>query len=434
MIRSIALILLLSSLCSPQTKSGASSAGKAGAQTFSLGKVRASGSKRFPEGDIVKATGLKPGATVTGDDLKQAASRLAQCGVFKEVRFSFDGVSADYAVVDADQLVPATFENFVWFSDAELAQRVHGSVPLFNGNVPLTGDLPDQISAVLDSILKQKGIPGHATSMMQGTLAGQLQTLQFKIDGIDAKITEIRFPGSAPERTPLLQAASKLLVGEDYLRSTVAETINRNAPSVYGKLGFLKAQFGSPKPVILKDDAKQPVVAVEVPVQEGDQYTFAALSWTGAIMVPTPELAKGIDLKPGAPADTTQLAKGIAAVKQLYGAKGYMYAQVRSTATLDTEKHTATFNLEVKEGPLYHMGKLEIQGLEPQRAQLVQKVWELHPGDVYDASYPPSFLKNHPRELSALNGWAARFTQTIHDDTHVVDLSVKFDKFQREAK
>ena len=434
MIHSIALILLLSSLCFPQTKTSSTSSGRAGPQTFSLGKVHAIGSKRFPEADIIKATGLKPGATVTGDDLKQAANRLAQCGLFKEVRFSFDGVSADYAVVDAEELVPATFENFVWFSDAELVERVHHSVPLFNGSVPLTGNLAEQIIAVLDSILKQKGIEGHATSMMQGTLAGQLQSLQFQIDGIEAKITEIRFPGAAPDRTPLLQAATKLLVGQDYLRSTVGATIDRNAPRVYGKLGFLKAQFGAPKPVVLKDDARQPEIAVEVPVQEGDQYTFAALNWSGASMVPTAELAKGIDLKPGTPADTTQLGKGISAVKELYGAKGYMYAQVRSTATLDAEKHTATFNLEVKEGPLYHMGKLEIQGLEPERTQLVQKVWELHQGDVYDASYASTFLKKHPRELAALNGWAARFTQTIHDDTHVVDLSLKFEKFQQEAK
>jgi hypothetical protein len=80
------------------------------------------------------------------------------------------------------------------------------------------------------------------------------------------------------------------------------------------------------------------------------------------------------------------------------------------------------------------MGKLEIQGLEPERTQLVRKVWGLHEGDVYDASYPPGFLKKHPRELAALDGWAARFTQTINDDTHVVDLSFKFEKFQREAR
>jgi hypothetical protein len=43
-------------------------------------------------------------------------------------------------------------------------------------------------------------------------------------------------------------------------------------------------------------------------------------------------------------------------------------------------------------------------------------------------------MKKHPRELNALDGWAPHYTQTIHDDTHVVDLSLKFEKFQREAR
>jgi outer membrane protein insertion porin family len=337
-------------------------------------------------------------------------------------------------VVDAEQVVPATFENFIWFSDTELVEGVHAAIPLFKGSVPLTGDLADQITAALDSMLKQKGIAGHAVSMMQGTLSGQLQHMQFKVEGIDVKITEVRFPGASPDHTRLLQAATKVLIGEDYLRSNVAETVKRSAPGVYGRLGFLKAQFGAPKPVILQDDSSHAAIALEIPVQEGDQYTFAALTCTGASMVPSVELERNIGLKAGAVADTGQLARGIAAVKDLYGSKGYMYAQVRSTAVLDAEKHTARFNLEVKEGPIYHMGKLEIQGLEPERTQLVRKVWGLREGDVYDASYPPGFLKKHPRELAALDGWAARFTQTINDDTHVVDLSFKFEKFQREAR
>ncbi|HLJ28135.1 MAG TPA: hypothetical protein VKY85_15595 [Candidatus Angelobacter sp.] len=43
-------------------------------------------------------------------------------------------------------------------------------------------------------------------------------------------------------------------------------------------------------------------------------------------------------------------------------------------------------------------------------------------------------MTKHPRELAALNGWAPRYTQTIHDDTHVVDLTLKFERFQREAR
>lgn len=180
----------------------------------------------------------------------------------------------------------------------------------------------------------------------------------------------------------------------------------------------------------MKDDPLQPAVAVEVSVQEGDQYLFSGANWTGASAIPGADLAKTIDLKPGHPADTTQLAKDIAAAKELYGTKGYMYAQVRSTAALDLEKRTAVFNLDVNEGPLYHMGKLELLNLDAGRAGLVRQVWEMHEGDVYDSTYAKTFLKKHPHDLASLNGWAARFTQTIHDDTHVVDLSLKFEKLQ----
>src|SRR5215470_2994570 len=403
-------------------------------QTFTLKKVSSSGSKRFTEADVVRATGLKPGSTVSADDLKQAAARLGESGVFAQVSYRFNGETADYTVVDAAQFVPVTFENFIWFSDNDLIQRVHISVPLFNGAVPFAGNLVDQVSASLDVILKEKGIHGHATSMMHGKLAGQIQSMQYHIDGVDVKIAEIKFAGAAPDHGLLLKEAIKKVAGENYLQSSFAEVIQLNTPQVYGKLGFLKAQFGTPKPVLVKDDPVQPIVVVEIPVQEGDQYTFSAASWTGANAIPVAELEKTIDLKPGAPADTTQLARDIARAKEIYGTKGYMNAQVKSTANLDNEKHTAVFNLAVNEGPLYYMGKLEIQVPDAERAELVRRTWGMHEGDIYDASYVKTFMIKHPRELASLAGWAPRYTQTIHDDTHFVDLLLKFEKFQREAK
>jgi outer membrane protein assembly factor BamA len=428
----IAVSLLISASFA-QTKPDPHAAGSS-APTFVLKKVICSGSKRFPETDIIKSTGLKLGSRVTADELQQAAARLGQSGVFSQVSYRFDGESATFSLMDAEQLAPSTFENFVWFPDADLVQRVHDSVPLFNGSVPLSGNLADQVSAALDSILKQKGIQGHTASMMAGKLAGQLQAVQYRIDGVSVKIAEIRFPGADPSRVPLLMEAIKKPAGEDFQETFFAGAVKLNGSPVYGKLGFLRAQFGVPKAVILKDDVAQPSVAVEVPVQEGDQYTFQSANWSGVNAVPIAELSKTIDLKVGAPADTTHLANNLAAAKELYGTKGYMNAQVKSTATLDNEKRTAVFNLEVSEGPLYRMGQLEVHGPDSERAELVRKVWEMREGDVYDSSYVKTFLKKHPKDLASLAGWAIHFTQTIHDDTHVVDLSLKFEKFQPEAR
>ena len=427
--RSGVFILLLSAICAAQTKAPASAP-----QSFALSKVTTSGSKRFAEADIVKATGLKVGGRVTADDLKQAADRLGQSAVFAQASYSFNGETADFTVVDAEQFVPASFENFIWFSDADLIQLVHSSVPLFLGDLPLAGNLSDQVAVVLDAILKEKGIQGHTLSALQSSPAGQPLAMQFHIEGVSENIAEIRFPGAAPERLPRLQAAVKGLLGAKYFKSPVAEQVKRAVSPIYGKLGYLKAQVGSTKAVILKDDPAQPAVAVEVSIQEGDAYTFAGVNWTGVNAIPPTELAQVINLKPGTPADTTQLGGGVAAAKHIYETKGYMLALVKATATLDPEKRTAVFNLIVDEGSLYHMGKLEVQNLDPARAALVQRVWEIHEGDVYIADYVNTFLTKHPVELAVLDGWTSRYTQTVHDDTHVVDLVLKLEKIRADAK
>jgi outer membrane protein assembly factor BamA len=428
------LLLLLSATCVAQTTPASPQPANRLPQSYALHKITTSGSKRFAEADIIQATGLKAGSIVTADDLKQAGDRLGQSSVFAQVSYRFDGETADFTVADAEQFVPASFENFIWFSDADLIQRVHSSVPLFLGNVPLGGNLSDQVSAALDAILKEKGIQGQSVSALQSSPTGQPQAMQFHIDGVNVRIAEVRFPGASPDRIPLLQAATKALLGANYFKSPVAEQVKRATPPVYGKLGFLKAQAGALKTVILKDDPAQPAVALEVPIQEGDAYTFSTVNWTGASGIPVADLTKMINLKPGGPADTTQLAGGIAAAKQAFENKGYMYAQVKTTANLDVEKHTAAFNIIVDEGAVYHMGKLEIENLDPTRTELVRKVWEIHEGDVYVASYVKTYLTKHPVEFATLEGWTSRYTQTIHDDTHVVDVVLKFEKTSPDAK
>jgi outer membrane protein assembly factor BamA len=431
-VRSV-MFLLVASACVTYAKS-APSPERGDAQSYPLKKVRSIGSKLFSEADIVKATGLKIGSSVTQNDLQEAADRLGQSGVFAQVKYRYDGEAAEFTLVDAEQFLPVTFENFVWFSDAELIGKIHSRVPLFNGVVPLSGNLGEQVSSALDLILKEKNIPGRTTLIPHGDLGGPIESVRYQIDGIAVKLAEVRFPGATPEHAALLAAATKDLVYNPYLRNYANDSVQKNGVVVYSKLGFLKAQFAPAKAVILKDDPSQPVVAVEVQVDEGDLYTFLAANWTGVTAIPVALLATTIDLKVGSPANAGRVAGGVQAAEALYGSKGYLRTQIRILASLDTEKHTATFNLAVTEGPIYRMGKLDLQGPDPQRTELARRAWDMREGDVYDAEYIQTFMKNHSRELGLLSGYAPRFTQTVHDDTHLVDLSVKFEKFQREAK
>jgi len=109
---------------------------------YSLKKITVIGSARIAEADIIKATGLRSGSTITADDLKKAADRLTQSGVFGQVNYKFDGESVEYTVADADQFVPLFLRTSsgsptpIWAATYAIQCR------LFTGVVALSGTSP----------------------------------------------------------------------------------------------------------------------------------------------------------------------------------------------------------------------------------------------------------------------------------------------------
>src|SRR6476619_6901698 len=101
------------------------------ADRFNLARVLVTGSERYREDDLVRATGLTVNTQVTTDDLQNAANRLGNSGAFSSVQFLFKqaigakGVEADFQVADAEQYLPAVFENFVWLNERDLEEAVH---------------------------------------------------------------------------------------------------------------------------------------------------------------------------------------------------------------------------------------------------------------------------------------------------------------------
>src|SRR6478672_714103 len=90
------------------------------ADHFNLARIAVTGSQRYREEDLVRATGLTVNTQTTPNDLQNAANRLGNSGAFASVQFLFKpaigakGVEADFQVADAEKYLPAVYENFVW--------------------------------------------------------------------------------------------------------------------------------------------------------------------------------------------------------------------------------------------------------------------------------------------------------------------------------
>src|SRR5580692_8546715 len=132
--------------------------------SYKLIAVTVTGSKRFTQQEVADASGLPIGTIAHEEDFKKAARQLGETGAFGVINFTYTyssaGTRLEFQVTDADKFVPAHFADFVWFTDEGLHQKLHERVPLFNGELPTNGRLPDQVSDVLQALLVENGIPG----------------------------------------------------------------------------------------------------------------------------------------------------------------------------------------------------------------------------------------------------------------------------------
>jgi outer membrane protein assembly factor BamA len=364
------------------------------ADHYHLARVLVTGSERYREDDLVRATGLKVDSQVTSEDLQNAANRLGNSGAFSSVQFLFKpavgtkGVEADFQVADSETFLPAIFENFVWFSENELQQAVQQAVPLYNGRIPTSGNMSDEVNAALIHLLASKGLPSEVSSILAAEFGQLPSAYKFTVGNANLKIADVRVSGAAHMLPELLAKSLTPLKGKAYLRSDVLKVLEKNLAPLYRQHGYLKFAITGLTPKLEAND----LVNVEVAVTEGDQYRLEGYTWSGNTLIKSEDLSRRITLKTGEPLNGLQLDRDLAQVKRLFGKFGREGVLINALPAFNGG--TVSYNFEVTEGALYHMGKLEIEGIAPEQAHKLAQGWKLGEGEPYDNTYVNQFLEH----------------------------------------
>lgn len=156
--------------------------------------------------------------------------------------------------------------------------------------------------------------------------------------------------------------------------------------------------LGNPKPVLM-----------EAEVDEGLQYRLDQITFLENHAFSSQALRDEFPLKKGDVFSRRKVASGLEALRKLYLVHGYldMYA------IPDTEFGAAAeLKTTVKEGPQYHMGKLEIIA-EKDLADRLRLAWKLDEGAVYDATYIDKYIQEN-RDLLP-NGFTRREAQVAEN-------------------
>jgi len=419
----VAPALLVQSARAAHPKNTASSVWK-------LAAIKVTGSQRYQPAEIVAACGLQIGQSVTEEDFQKASQRLGEIGAFDNVSYTFE-YSGDEAkltlqVHDAGHFVPVRFENFVWFTDADLRAKLHEQVPLFDGMLPLSGGLADQVSDALQVMLIESKVPGHADYVRAGPEGGAINAIVFSVTGPDIRIRNVEFAGASPSELPILNKLARRLQERPYSHSLVEVQAEKNFLPVYLARGFLKAAITDAGARVVEENDQETGVAVTLEVKPGPQYKVAGIQWSGEKVFSDGQLSPLVHLQAGQPADTVQLQDDLNAVKKLYGARGYVAASVMVAPQLDDAQGTVSYKLDVHEGDVYHMGDIEMRGLDDHDARLMQAKWNLDKGAIYDSSYPNRFLDDIFKSAVLDANWAVQVDESPNEQDKTVDVTLRF--------
>jgi outer membrane protein insertion porin family len=406
------------------------------AQSAKLGRIRVSGTTRFPEAVVVQASGLEPGRPVTREEIQAAADRLAQLGPFQNVRYRFttrgEEVELEFQLEDSPA-IPVSFDNFATFDDSELVAALKQAVPLFDGTAPEQGTMLDAMTAALQALLEKRGIKASVerTPMLGAGDEGMI--LQFKINAPAMKVKAVEFGHALAAESPRMAEAVRVLIGKPFSRFAASVFLYEHARPLYHRNGHLEVQFGAPQ-VRFTGNPNQPLpdeVTLFLPIEPGPVYRMGEITWSGELAFDVAALNGMIGVAPGAVADGLKIEGGWDRVKREYGRKGFLDASIEVQPKLDRTAHVVSYQARITQGPQYRMGQMVITGLSVTAERMLRAAWKLPAGAVFDLVYFEDFLERQCRQKGAFGEAVVTYNEVGHllrtqPEARIVDVLLDF--------
>ncbi len=390
--RSFLLLFLLAAF-SPDSHTQAT--GQTDQASMELGDLQVTGARRYSVDEIKKVSALEIGKPASIPHLDAAAERMAATGLFKKVSYRYvtEGgrLIVTFEIEEAEWTVPVVFDNFIWFTDAQVVAAVRDVLPSFDGTAPATAGIPERITQALQQLLASNRLQGRVDFLPQAVLNKGVEGYLFRVVDPGPTICALRFEGASALAQSDLAAALKTSIGSNYSRTFLVNASTGTLVDAYRRQGFWGATFD--EPVTTLDAGKDCSVTATLRVNEGEPYSFAGAVWTGNAALASPDLDALLGIKAGEVAAMSKLDDALRRIGRAYSGQGYLVQRTTYAPRLDDSTRQVSFDMRVTEGPQFRLGTVEFVNLAPSDAAVLRKVWRIGPGDVYDSSYPEQFTK-----------------------------------------
>lgn len=321
--------------------------------------------------------------SVISDDLK----RLYNTGYFSDVRVDREEHEGGFKVVIFVEEKPIvediTFSKTRHLRSRSLFKNLKTQVGKFLDKKALRDDT-DTIKA----LYFQKGLTKvevEVESFIDEVT--NKASLHFIIrEGYKTKVKRINIYGNVayPDKkiSKVVKTKIKAIYRSGYLNEeTLQEDMDR-ITSFYEQNGFIDAVAKYEVEYLYKGQ-----VNVNVQIDEGKRYSVGEIIIGGNTIVSSLEVSRVMEnINEGDVFSREKLTVDLAQIRSLYFDRGYIFANINESTSLDSDTGLVAVKIDIKEGELAYIDKVRIQGNTRTRDIVIRRELRMHPGDRFDGA------------------------------------------------
>jgi outer membrane protein insertion porin family len=394
------------------------------------------GNKRIELPAIVGRLTLKPGDPQTPENVRGQIKILYDTGFFEEVHVETElgagGVTLIFLVREKPFITEIVFDGNTALSDDKLKEKITIKSQAFLDQLQAKESAEKiRLAYQGDGYFNCVVIPivqtldedrKRLTFFVKEGDKARVKTVYF--DGLHAATKDEMFKVMATREwipwyglVTQLKLPSFLSDAGVLKRDEMNNDVERIKEVLLNK-GYLNARAGLPT-VELSDDKKWFVVTYTV--SEGEPFTIGEIGFRGNTVFEEPELRQGLKMKEGEIFQRQKLRDEITRLNDLYGSRGYSFAEVSPNVIPNTEERTATIILTVKEGEMMRISQININGNDKTKDNVIRRELRVDEQDVIDT---PA-LKRSFQRLNNLNFFEKVEILPAQVGVDKVDLNVR---------
>ena len=379
-----------------------------------IASIEIRGAKRIEVPAIAGRLTLKVGDRYTPDHVRGQVKILYDTGFFEDVQVETDsiaeGMTVTFVVQEKPFITEIVFDGNQQLTDEKLKEKTTIKSQTF-----LDQQQVKESAETIRQLYQHDGYYNAQVVPVIEAMDADRKRLTFHItEGEKAKVKTVIFEGlRAATKAEMLSVMSTRewipwygLLTRFKLPSIVSdagvlkrEELNNDVERIREVLlnkGYFNVRVGQPS-VELTEDKKW--FTVSYPITEGEPFTIAEVGFRGHTVFEDPELREGVRIKDGEIFQRAKIRDEISRITDMYGSKGYSFAEVVPNVNPNNEERTVTLIFNIKEGEMMRIRQINIYGNDKTRDNVIRREIRVDEQDVIDTAS----LKRSFQRLNNLN-------------------------------